>query len=70
MTYNTIQGHQGMFFDQIRNDAYFKALQAVITPETVVLDLGAGLGIHGLLAAKLGAKKSLFSRTPGCYWSS
>lgn len=46
-----------MLFDQIRNDAYFKALQAVMTPDSVVLDLGAGLGIHGLLAAKLGAKK-------------
>lgn len=28
-----------------------------LAPESVVLDLGAGLGIHGLLAAQLGAKR-------------
>ncbi len=39
------------------NEAYAAALKAVITPESVVLDLGAGLGIHGLLAAQLGAKR-------------
>lgn len=55
--YNSITSQQGMFFDQNRNNAYFDALQAVITPDSVVLDLGAGMGIHGLLAAKLGAKK-------------
>ena len=57
MAYNSIRSHQKMHFYQTRNDAYFKALQAVITPASVVLDLGAGLGIHGLLAANLGAKK-------------
>lgn len=55
--YDSLTSQQGMFFDQHRNDAYFRALQAVITPESVVLDLGAGMGIHGLMAAKLGAKK-------------
>lgn len=55
--YNSITSQQGMFFDRARNDAYFKALQTVITPDSVVLDLGAGMGVHGLLAAKLGAKK-------------
>lgn len=45
-----------MALDAIRNTAYEAALRRVVTPETVVLDVGAGTGIHGLLAAKLGAK--------------
>ena len=46
-----------MVFDQLRNDLYYEALKRVITPDSVVLDLGSGLGIHGLMAAKFGAKK-------------
>jgi predicted RNA methylase len=46
-----------MVFDQTRNTAYVQALRAAITPDSVVLDLGAGVGIHGLLAAQLGARK-------------
>ena len=57
MSYLEVQGQQSMTLDTRRNQAYADALAKVITPETVVLDLGAGLGIHGLLAAKLGAKR-------------
>jgi predicted RNA methylase len=57
MSYLLVQGQQSMTFDERRNQAYAEALKKVITSESVVLDLGAGLGIHGLLAAKLGAKK-------------
>jgi len=46
-----------MVFDEVRNEAYKKAIQASVKPEMVVLDLGAGLGIHGLLAAAAGAKR-------------
>jgi hypothetical protein len=45
-----------MLFDSTRNSAYARALEKVITPDTTLLDLGAGLGLHGLFAARLGAK--------------
>ncbi|MFM7426030.1 MAG: methyltransferase domain-containing protein [Elainella sp.] len=57
MGYTRVQDHQSMVFDAQRNQAYAAAMAAVITPESIVLDLGAGLGIHGLLAARLGAKR-------------
>jgi Arginine methyltransferase oligomerization subdomain/Methyltransferase domain len=44
-----------MVFDGLRNAAYARALQKVIGPTTTVMDLGAGLGVHGLNAARLGA---------------
>jgi len=45
-----------MLFDETRNRAYLEAMRAVITPDTVVLDVGAGIGVLGLLAAKAGAR--------------
>ncbi len=44
-----------MVFDGLRNAAYARALQQVVVPTTTVMDLGAGLGVHGLSAASLGA---------------
>lgn len=46
-----------MVLDVRRNEFYAKALADIITPDSVVLDLGAGLGVHGLAAAQLGAKR-------------
>lgn len=43
-------------FDETRNRAYLQAMQACVGPDTVVLDLGAGVGVLGLLAAKAGAR--------------
>jgi SAM-dependent methyltransferase len=46
-----------MVFDGIRNAAYFRALAAAVNPHSRVLDLGAGVGVLGLEAARLGACK-------------
>ncbi len=47
-----------MVFDDRKNQAFYDALRNVITPESVVLDLGSGVGLLGLMAAKLGARKT------------
>ena len=55
MSYSDVTGHRSMVFDDVRNAAYARALAKVIRPGTVVMDLGAGLGVHGFSAARLGA---------------
>ena len=57
MSYGTLPSQQTMFFDDRRNRLYEDALAAHIEPGMVVMDLGAGLGIHGLMAARLGARR-------------
>lgn len=57
MSYSNLLTHHSMVLDEVRNRAYLEAMRRVITPESVVLDLGAGVGVLGLLAARLGAKK-------------
>ena len=57
MSYQDVVGHRSMVFDGTRNAAYTRALNKVVTPDTTVMDLGAGLGILGLIAARLGAAK-------------
>lgn len=45
-----------MITDRPRMDAYAEALRRTVTPESVVLDIGAGPGIMALLACKFGAR--------------
>lgn len=46
-----------MFFDDLRNSLYLEAINKIVKEDSVVLDLGAGLGLHGLMAARSGARK-------------
>ncbi len=57
MSYADLVGHISMVFDQTRNAAYAAAIRKHVTPDTVVLDVGAGLGVLGLIAAAAGARK-------------
>lgn len=46
-----------MIGDTIRTDAYLNALRKVVTPHSVVVDIGSGPGIFSLFACRLGARK-------------
>ena len=53
-----IEYHRTLIADHVRNEAFFRALKAVIEPgKSVVADIGAGTGLLGLMASKLGAKE-------------
>jgi len=55
--YSTVQNHQSMFFDKLRNSYYSAAIEKVVDIDSVVLELGAGLGLHGFMSARKGARK-------------
>jgi predicted RNA methylase len=57
MRYSELTDHRSMALDARRNDAYHAALARIVTPDSVVLDLGAGTGVLGLMAARLGARR-------------
>ncbi|HKO96939.1 MAG TPA: class I SAM-dependent methyltransferase [Pyrinomonadaceae bacterium] len=46
-----------MIADRIRTTAYLEALQLTVTSETVVLDLGTGVGGMAILACRAGARR-------------
>lgn len=53
----SIGDYGDMIADKVRMDPYVYALKAVIEPDSVVLDIGTGTGMHALLACKFGARK-------------
>lgn len=53
-----IEYHRTLIADRLRTKAFHEALRRVIVPgETTVADIGAGTGILGFLAARLGARR-------------
>ena len=46
-----------MVSDSVRMNAYADALRKVITPDSVVLDIGTGFGFFAVLACQLGARR-------------
>jgi SAM-dependent methyltransferase len=57
MSYADLNGQRSMAFDDVRNEFYEAAIKNVVTTDSVVLDLGSGLGVHALMAARAGAKR-------------
>lgn len=52
-----IEYHRNMLSDEVRNKAFHAALKKLIVPgKTTVADIGAGTGLLGFMAKKLGAK--------------
>jgi protein arginine N-methyltransferase 1 len=53
-----IEYHRTLIADRVRNEAFERALAAVIRKgETTVADIGAGTGLLGLIASRLGARE-------------
>jgi protein arginine N-methyltransferase 1 len=46
-----------MIEDPVRTDAYLAALRRVITPESVVVEIGTGTGFFAVMAVRMGARR-------------
>ncbi|MGD9703397.1 MAG: 50S ribosomal protein L11 methyltransferase [Acidimicrobiia bacterium] len=57
MSTSELAEHLGYLTDKTRLEAYRSALCEIVRPDSVVLDLGAGTGLLGLLAAQAGARR-------------
>jgi protein arginine N-methyltransferase 1 len=53
----SIRAYAGMIYDTRRLEAYQRALQLIVNPDSVVVDIGTGLGIFAFLACRAGARK-------------
>jgi SAM-dependent methyltransferase len=57
MSLGELSEHRLYWADSVKIDRYRRALAALITADSVVLDLGCGTGLLGLLAVQLGARR-------------
>ena len=55
--YAELEVHRTMIRDEVRTMAFQRAIEAVVRPGDVVLDVGAGSGILSLFAARAGAAR-------------
>ncbi len=55
--YAEFEVHRTMIRDQIRTEAFQRAIEAVVHPGDVVLDVGAGSGVLSMFAARAGAAR-------------
>jgi protein arginine N-methyltransferase 1 len=56
----TLDEHYGYLSDRVKLEKYQVAIDRLVRPEHVVLDLGCGSGLLGLMALRAGARKVLF----------
>jgi len=55
--YAEIEVHRTMICDRVRTEAFRRAINAVVRPGDIVLDVGAGSGILSMFAARAGAAR-------------
>lgn len=55
--YAEIEVHRTMICDRVRTEAFRRAVDSVVRPGDVVLDVGAGSGILSMFAARAGAAR-------------
>ena len=53
----SVSSYGRMIADKVRTEAYLQALRQVVNSDSVVLDLGTGIGIFGILACQLGVRR-------------
>jgi predicted RNA methylase len=56
-TYAEFEVHRTMIRDRVRTEAFRRAIDAVVRPGDIVLDVGAGSGILSVFAARAGAAR-------------